>query len=85
MLQKPRLTSVLHQLEQLGVDCLVGLAEHGDQVAHLFSIVGGEEGIGGTRVGTAGCPPNTVDIVLRGVRVVIIDDKFHIFNICKVL
>lgn len=79
------LTSVLHQLEQLGVDGLVGLPQHGDQVVDLFDIVGGKEGVGGARFATAGGSPDTVDIVLGGVRVVIIDDKFHIFNICKVL
>lgn len=79
------LTSVLHQLQQLRVDCLVGFPQHGDQVIDLFGIVGGEEGIGCASFATAGGSPDTVDIVLGGVRVVIIDDKFHIFNICKVL
>lgn len=78
------LTSVPH-LEQLGVDGLVGLAEHSDQVAGLFHVVGGEEGVGRARFLTAGRASNAVDIVLRGVRVVIIDDKFHILHICKVL
>lgn len=74
-------SSVVRHLDQLGVDGLVGLAEHRDQVAGLFHVVGGEEGVGRARFLTAGRASNAVDIVLGGVRVVIIDDKFHILHI----
>lgn len=49
----------------------------------MFHVVGGEEGVRRARFLTAGCASNAVDIILRGVRVVIIDDKFHILHICE--
>lgn len=76
-------SSVLCHLHQLGVNGLVGLAEHRDQVTGLFHIVGGEEGIGCARFLTSGSASNAMDIILGGVRVVIIDDKFHILHICE--
>lgn len=78
-------SSVLCHLEQFGVDGLIGLAQDRDQVVGLFHVVGCKEGVGCARFLTAGRAANSVDIVLRGVRVVIIDDKFHILHICKVL
>lgn len=76
-------SSVLCHLDKLGVNGLVGLAQHRDQVTGLFHVVGGEESVGSARFLTSGCASNAVDIVLRGVRVVIIDDKFHILHICE--
>lgn len=76
-------SSVLCHLDQLGVNGLVGLAEHRDQVTGLFHVVGGEEGVGCARFLTSGCASNAVDIILGRVRVVIIDDKFHILHICE--
>lgn len=76
-------SSVLCHLDQLGVNSLVGLPKHRDQVAGLFHVIGGEEGVSGARFLTSGCASNAVDIVLGGVRVVIIDDKFHILHICE--
>lgn len=49
----------------------------------MFHVVGGEEGVRRARFLTAGCASNAVDIILGGVRVVIIDDKFHILHICE--
>lgn len=74
-------SSVLCHLDQFGVNGLVGLTEHRDQVTGLFHVVGGEEGVGRARFLTSGCASNAVDIILGGVRVVIIDDKFHILHI----
>lgn len=76
-------SSVLCHLDQLRIDGLVGLAQHRDQVTGLFHVVGGEESVGRARFLTAGRAANAVDIVLGGVRVVIIDDKFHILHICE--
>lgn len=76
-------SSVLCHLDQLGVNGLVGLAEHRDQVTGLFHVVGGEEGVSRARFLTSGCASNAVDIILGGVRVVIIDDKFDILHICE--
>lgn len=44
----------------------------------------GEEGISGPCLLATSCSANTVDIVLRVVWVVKVDDKFHVFNICKI-
>lgn len=76
-------SSVLGHLDEFGVNGLVGLAQHRDQVASLFHVVGGEEGVRRARFLTPGRASNAVDIILGGVRVVIIDDKFHILHICE--
>lgn len=76
-------SSVLCHLDQLGINGLVGLTEHRDQVPGLFHVVGGKKGVGRARFLTSGCASNAVDIILGGVRVVIIDDKFHILHICE--
>lgn len=76
-------SSVLCHLDQFWVNGLVGLTEHRDQVTGLFHVVGGEEGVRCARFLTSGCASNAMDIILGGVRVVIIDDKFHILHICE--
>lgn len=78
-------TSVFNQLKQFGVDGLISLPKHRDEVIYLLNIVRSKECVCCACFGTAGSSSNSVDIVLWGVRVVIIDDKFHIFHICKVL
>lgn len=78
-------SSVFRHLEELGVDGLVGLAEDRDQVVGLPHIVGRKERVGRARLLTAGRSADAVDVVLGRVRVVIIDDKFHILHIWKVL
>lgn len=70
-------------MEELGVDRLVGLAEHRDQVPGLPHVAGGEEGIGRACLLATSRSPDAVDIVLRVVGVVKVDDKFHVFHICK--
>lgn len=77
-------SSVLHHLEELGVDCLVGLSENRDEVAGLPHVVWCEEGIGCACLLATSCSAYAVDIVLRVVGVVKVDDKFHVFNICKI-
>lgn len=76
-------SSVLCHLDEFGVNGLVGLTQHTDQVTGLFHVVVGEERVRRARFLTAGCASNAVDIILGGVRVVIIDDKFHILHICE--
>lgn len=78
-------SSVFRHLEELGVDCLVGLAEHRDEVAGLPHVVRSEEGISRASLLATSRSANAVDIVLRVVGVVKVDDKFHIFNICKIV
>lgn len=57
-------SSVFRHLEELGVDRLVGLSEHRDEVAGLPHVVGGEEGVGRARLLATGRSANAVDIVL---------------------
>lgn len=45
----------------------------------------GEEGISSSRLLATSCSANTMNIVLRVVWVVKVDDKFHVFNICKIM
>lgn len=45
----------------------------------------GEEGISSPRLLATSCSANTMNIVLRVVWVVKVDDKFHVFNICKIM
>lgn len=78
-------SSVFRHLEELGVDCLVGLAEHRDEVTGLPHVVWSEEGISCACLLATSRSANAVDIVLRVVGVVKVDDKFHIFNICKIV
>ena len=72
-------------MEELGVDCLVGLAEHRDEVAGLPHVVWSEEGIGRACLLATCRSANAMDIVLRVVGVVKVDDKFHVFHICKIV
>lgn len=78
-------SSVFRHLEEFGVDCLVGLAEHRDEVTGLSHVVRSEEGISCACLLATSCSANAVDIVLRVVGVVKVDDKFHVFNICKIV
>lgn len=78
-------SSDFRHLEELGVDCLVGLTEHRDEVAGLPHVVRSEEGIGCACLLATCRSANAVDIVLRVVGVVKVDDKFHVFYICKIV
>jgi len=78
-------SSIFCHLEELGIDGLVGLSEHSDEVARLPHVVRSEEGIGCACLLATSRSANAVDIVLRVVGVVKVDDKFHIFNICKIM
>lgn len=78
-------SSILSHLEKLGINCLVGLTEHRDEVTSLPHVVLGEEGIGCACLLATCRSANAVDIVFRVVGVVKVDDKFHVFNICKIM
>lgn len=71
----------VHQLKQLGVDGLSGLLQDPDQVPGLPQVSWREEGVGSALVGAAGRAANTVDVVLGGVGVVVVDDKLDVFHI----
>lgn len=68
-------------LLQLGIDDLLGLLEHGDEVGGLVGVAGREEGVG--RAGPLGAAraADAVDVVLRIGRIVEIDYEFHVFHI----
>lgn len=72
-------------MEELGVDGLIGLTQHRDEVAGLPHVVWSEEGISRACLLATSRSANAMDIVLRVVGVVKVDDKFHVFNICKML
>ncbi len=74
-------TACVHQLQKFGVDGLSSLLKNPDQITSLPKVPRGEEGIGGSFVGAAGCPPNAMNIILRRVWIVIVDDKFNILHI----
>lgn len=74
---------VINQLQQFGVDGLPGLLQNPDQVSGLAEVPGSEEGVGCAFVGAAGGASNAVDIVLRGVWVIIVDDKLHVLYVCR--
>lgn len=57
-------SSVFSHLEELGVDCLVGLTKHRDEVAGLPHVVWSEEGISCACLLATSCSANAVDIVL---------------------
>ena len=73
------------QLHQFGIDLLVGLSEDINQIFSLLGVAGREEGVGCTSVLSASCAPDAVDVVLRAVRVVEVDDKLDVTHICKAL
>lgn len=71
----------VHELTQFGVDGLPGLFQHPHKVSSLPQVPRREECVSSTFVSTAGRASNTVHVILRGVGIVIVDDKLDIFNI----
>lgn len=69
------------QLKQFRVDGLSGLLQDPDQVPGLPQVPRREEGVGGALVVAAGRAANAVDVVLRRVGIVVVDDKLDIFHI----
>lgn len=74
-------TPRVHELKQFRVDGLPGLRQHPDKVSGLPQVPWGEEGVGSALVGTAGRTSNTVDVILRGAGIVIVDDELDILHI----
>lgn len=61
---------------------LIRLLQHVDQVVGLRGVLVREQRVRGAGVVRATCATDSVHIVLRIVRVVVIDYKLHIFHIC---
>lgn len=74
-------TTCVHQLQQFGVDSLSSLLKNPDQITSLPKVSRCEEGVGCTFVGAASCAANAMNIILRRVWIVIVDDKFNILHI----
>ncbi len=68
----------LCQLLQLWVDNLLGLRENLDEVSSLGCVFGSEEGVRGACVVLPAGPANAMDIVLRVVGVIVVDDKLDV-------
>lgn len=77
-------SSSVHQLQQFGVDGLPGLLQHPYQLTGLANVPGSEEGVGSALVGAAGGATDAVNVVLRRVGVVIVDDELHILHILMI-
>lgn len=74
-------TSGVNQLQQLGIDGLPGLLQHPDQLAGLAEVPWREEGVGSAFIVAAGRTTNAVDVVLRRIGIVVIDDKLDILHV----
>lgn len=74
-------TPAVHQLQQFGVDGLPGLLQHPDELPGLPNVAGGEEGVGRALVGAAGRAANAVDVVLRRVGVVVVNDELDVLHV----
>lgn len=61
---------------------MIGLAEDRDEVLCLFHVVWCKERVGCPSFLAASSTANAVNVVLRIVGVVIVNDKFDILNIC---
>lgn len=75
--------SVVNELQQFGIDGLSGLLQNPDQLAGLADIARCEECVGGAFVGAAGRAADAVDVVLRRVGVVVIDNELDILHVLK--
>lgn len=71
----------VHELKQFRVDGLPGLCQDPDKVSGLPQVPRGEECVSSALVGAAGGASNTVDVILRGAGIVVVDDKLDIFHI----
>ena len=70
------------QLEQLGVDVLLGLLQDVDQLLGLLGVAGGEEGVGGAGVLGPSRATDAVDVVLRVVGEVEVHHVLDVGDVC---
>lgn len=76
-------SSVVHKLHQLWIDGLIGFFQHFDKLPGLFQVSWCEERVRGTFVGTTRGTANTVHIIFRAVRIVVVYHKFNVFHILR--
>ena len=66
---------------QFGVDHLVGLGQHLDQIFGLGAVAGSEEGVGSAFVVFSSRPSNAMNVILRIVGVIVVDDEFDVVDV----
>jgi len=76
-------TMFLCHAQQLRVYILFGLLQNFDQIIGLFLVFISEESVGNTFVFTSTCTTNTMDVILRTIWIIEIDNVFDIFDICS--
>lgn len=74
--------TVANHLLKLGINILLSLGEHVNEITRLLGIVSGEQGDGGTSLASTAGSADTVDVVLRVVGVVIVE---HMSNVAHIL
>jgi len=74
-------TTVANHLLQLRVNTLLGLAQNIYEVTSLLRIVSSEEGDGGTMSTSTSCTTNPMDVILRIVGIVIVQNMGDVTNI----
>ena len=67
--------------QQLGVDFLLCFLQHSDQITSLVAVGIREERVCSASVGRTPRTTNTMHVVFRTVREVVVDDEFHILHI----
>ena len=75
-------TGSLAELQEPGVDVLVGLAQHFDELVGLGCLAGREERVGCAGGASAACSSDAMHIVFRVVGVIKVDDKLHVVDVC---
>lgn len=69
------------ELQEFRVDILFSLVQNSDEVPSLSLVVGSEESVSRAGLRTPSGTPDAVDVVFRGVGVVVVDDVFDVFNV----
>lgn len=63
---------------------LVGLAQHLDQVVGLVGVGMRKQGVGGAGVIGSSGASNAMNVVLRVRRIIVVDHKLDIVNVCLI-
>lgn len=74
-------TTSVGQLEQFGIDDLVGFLEYLHQIVSFAGVARREEGVGCAGLLSAPGSANPVHVIFRARRVVKIDNELDIFNV----
>jgi len=77
-----RRPAVVHHLDQLRTNLLPSLAQYVNEILGLGSVLDREQRIRGAAFPCTPCASNTVDVILRVIGVVVVDDKLYVVDIC---